>query len=115
METRVSEKNQKWIKIGILWNGLTLLMVSSYNAVASIQNGASISQSLFSFILYILMGGIVLYLNIYAFRIVLTQNTRQAANMALIMACISILSLNIVGSLIIILSYLRVRKYDIPA
>lgn len=113
METRVSERNQKWIKIGLLWNAVTLLLSSGYNGFNAYQNGASFSSAGITFLLLFGMGAIVLYLNIYAYQLVLLRNMRQVVNMALIMACISIFSLNIVGALILIFTYMRIRRDDI--
>lgn len=113
MNKQISKKNIKWIKFGLGWNAVTLILTAIARASTTYQLDSSMTSAVFAFVFFLVVGGIVLYLNIYAFMIVQKQPIRKACNMALIMAVVSLLTLNLVGTLIIILSYLRIRRDEI--
>lgn len=110
MEFNDSNKNIKWVKYGLIWNAVTLLLASLGRGSVIYNNGGSFTLALGGFLFLLIVGGIVLFFNIYAYRLVLKLQTIQAVHMAIAMAVAGLLSLNIVGSLAILLCYLRIRK-----
>ncbi len=113
MENRISKRNSMWIKIGLGWNGVSLLITAVINAMNVYKDGGSAGEAVSTAVFLIVVTGIVLALNIYAYNFVMKTQTRQAVNFAIILGIAAIFSLNIVGTLIIILSYLRIKKHDL--
>lgn len=113
MEYQYSKKNLRLIRIGLIWNGLAVLLTAGLNGLDALASGGSTSDALSSVLFVLIVAGLVLGLNVYAFNFMLNQKTKRAVSLALLMAIAGILSLNLFGTLIIIYGYLRIRKYDL--
>lgn len=113
MEYNFSESNLKWIKGGIAWNIIALILTAMLNFQQAFAAGYKVGQIMFAVGFILITAGIVIGLNIYAFKYMQTEKTRRSVNIALVMSCIGLLSLNLIGTLIMILSYLRIRKNDV--
>lgn len=113
MENRISKRNSMWIKIGLGWNAISLVITAVIKAMNVYNEGGSTGEAVSTATFLIVITGIVLALNVYGYNFVMKTQTKQAVNFAIILGIAAIFSLNIVGTLIIILSYLRIKKYDL--
>lgn len=110
MEFNYSNKSIKWVRYGLIWNAVALVLTAIARARAVGLAGGSFGQIAGAFGFVIIVSGVVLFFNVYAFKLVLKLKNIQAINMGIAMAVAGLLSLNIIGSLAVLLSYLRLRR-----
>lgn len=110
MEFNYSNKSIKWIRYGLIWNAVALVLTAIARSRAVGLAGGNFGQMAGAFGFIIVVSGVVLFFNVYAFKLVLKLKNMQALNMGLAMAVAGLLSLNLVGSLVVLLSYLRLRR-----
>ncbi len=110
MENQVLESNLKWIKIGLIWNGITLLIAMVFQSYGAWYDGTSFGEALFLFVLIGVIGGIVYAANIYLYTVVRKVCDARNVKFGIILSILSIFSLNIIGSIITLVGYIKLNN-----
>lgn len=113
MEYEYSQKNLNLIKWGLMWNGLSIILTAGYKGYGIYYNGGSIGEALLGALTLIVITGLVLGLNVYAFKFIQREKSKKAINLALLMSIAGVLSLNIIGSLLVVFGYVLIKKNDL--
>ncbi|WOO87794.1 hypothetical protein RZE82_02370 [Mollicutes bacterium LVI A0039] len=110
MKYYISEANLKGIKIAFWWNAIVVTLnliskpVSAWNSGASNSEAMAIFFSLAAFCIPILI------LNYMALKKMQTAPSDQAATFGIILAAIGVFALNILGSIVAIIYYIKIKK-----
>ncbi len=110
MENQVLQSNLKWIKIGLIWNGITLLIATVYKSYGAWSDAASFGEALFLFVLIGVIGGIVYAANAYMYIVVSKECDARNVKYGLILSVLSLFSLNIVGSILTLVGYIKLNN-----
>lgn len=109
MDYNYNQKHLKIIQFGLIVNLVAVVILTIF----SVLNVIAGTDTLFNMLFIVTIRIIVLGFNVYAYNFMKQQKSKQAVTLALLMAIAGILSTNLLGSLIVIYGYLRIRKYDL--
>lgn len=109
MDYNYNQKHLKTIQFGLIVNLVAVIILTIFSGLDVIAG----TDTLFNVLFIAATRIIVIGLNFYAYKYMSQERTEQAVKLALLMAIAGILSTNLLGSLIVIYGYLRIRKYDL--
>ncbi len=110
MEEQVLNNNIKWVKIGLVWNFITLLIAMFTKAYSSWASGSSFGEAMVIFIFILFIGGVVLGANLYIFKCTIKDVTLGNIKLGIVLSVLAMFSLNIIGSIITLVGYLKLRN-----
>lgn len=113
MEYEYSQRNLNMIKWGLMWNAISILLTAGYKGYTTYNNGGSLGDAILGSLFLIVVTGAVLGLNVYAFKFIQREKSKKAVTLALLMSIAGVLSLNLIGSLLVVFGYIRIRTQDV--
>lgn len=113
MEYEYSQRNLNMIKWGLMWNAISILLTAGYKGYTTYYNGGSVGDAILGSLFLIVVTGAVLGLNVYAFKLIQREKSKKAVTLALLMSIAGVLSLNLIGSLLVVFGYIRIRTQDV--